>query len=514
MRNKKVLAILAGIGLALFFASWVLAQAPIEGWDKARFRMSPKGVKYVYREVTFLYGEEYFKEFWQESEEILEVKGYISESGEISFSEPLVAPYTLSTSRLRILGVKSHVYFSFVNDKLFRIEISGEIEGPMDFEMDEAQINSAIEKGKKLILGLNALRDHLTEKYGEPFREGRTWVWEDVRGNTILLKIDFREEYIPRRGKSFYFPVFKIICENKELREVWNLRKKEELRKMQEREEKRLREEIIKMFGENLEALEVEAPLPLPSPTPSLSRRYIREAKVGVSPPFIRASLPLPRKRPVQREAVHPEVKVSILPKKSHFAGFIPLERRIEVAKIKRREEIYPSPLPTPFLSRRYVKEPEISLIIIKTYKTYMLHRGEKGIVHPEVDEKTITEYPTKISFPKREQKEEERKGENIVYREEKVLLLGIIIREIDENNRRRFGFSEGGLVIAEVQPGGPADQVGILKRDLILEINNECISDISGFRKVMQTIQPGDSVLLKVKRGELGLAFVVKTGK
>jgi len=40
MRNRKILIIFMSMNLVLFLTSKVLAQAPIEGWDKAKFGMT------------------------------------------------------------------------------------------------------------------------------------------------------------------------------------------------------------------------------------------------------------------------------------------------------------------------------------------------------------------------------------------------------------------------------------------------------------------------------------------
>ena len=45
MRNRKILIIFMSMNLVLFLTSKVLAQAPIEGWDKAKFGMTPEGLK-------------------------------------------------------------------------------------------------------------------------------------------------------------------------------------------------------------------------------------------------------------------------------------------------------------------------------------------------------------------------------------------------------------------------------------------------------------------------------------
>ena len=58
MKNRNTLAVFVGASLVLFFTSKVLAQtSAIEGWDKAKFGMTPEEVRKIYSAE-----EKYFEE--------------------------------------------------------------------------------------------------------------------------------------------------------------------------------------------------------------------------------------------------------------------------------------------------------------------------------------------------------------------------------------------------------------------------------------------------------------------
>ena len=54
---RKIAILNIAVSLGLFLASQVLAQAPIKGWDKAKFGMSPTELREAYKEE-----EEYFNQ--------------------------------------------------------------------------------------------------------------------------------------------------------------------------------------------------------------------------------------------------------------------------------------------------------------------------------------------------------------------------------------------------------------------------------------------------------------------
>ena len=123
VKNIKILVILGALGLILLLVPQVLAQAPIKGWDKAEFGMSPEELKKAYKEE-----DEYFlHKFWMEEEDV---------RSEVNYYYP--PPYPLVTILLEVLGEDLWVEYSFVDNKLFAIEISllGEV---MDWDLERLE---------------------------------------------------------------------------------------------------------------------------------------------------------------------------------------------------------------------------------------------------------------------------------------------------------------------------------------------------------------------------------------
>ncbi len=96
---------------------------------------------------------------------------------------------------------------------------------------------------------------------------------------------------------------------------------------------------------------------------------------------------------------------------------------------------------------------------------------------------------------------------------EQEIAFLGIryitVNAQIQEANRLSYDY--GALVIRgqrpeelAVMPGSPADKVGILENDIILEFDNQKITDRNPLYQLIRNYEPGDEVILKVySKGE-----------
>lgn len=82
----------------------------------------------------------------------------------------------------------------------------------------------------------------------------------------------------------------------------------------------------------------------------------------------------------------------------------------------------------------------------------------------------------------------------------------GMEVEEITPNLSRRFGIEQReGVVIVNIGPGSPADEAGLVPKDVILKINRRPIDNLSTYQKMIKDSK-GD-VLIKTQRGY----FVVK---
>lgn len=73
----------------------------------------------------------------------------------------------------------------------------------------------------------------------------------------------------------------------------------------------------------------------------------------------------------------------------------------------------------------------------------------------------------------------------------------------------------KAGLVIQQVKQGGPADQAGIKKNDIIVGINNHQIKDATTFKKYLYSkIKPGQSVKITLYRNGKKMTVSMTMGK
>lgn len=257
-------------GLVLIFSFQVLAgEEEIQGWDKAKFGMSPEELISAYAEE-----EEYFKPgaFWEEERED-------------KFSH---VPHTLFTSKLIMLGKKGRVIFFFVNDKLFEVIIAAGSTRGKEIEFSPGQfvvkwmaraskgVMSREERKRKMMEALEEIKlmrekgeidvfnwevssiksriiegmkedipmELLADRYGEPsivaWENGAIHRWDDEKGNVLILQ-DFFPVSVRGYGALFY--LFIITYTNKELTKLW-IAKIEEW----EKERKRITEKGIEVF--------------------------------------------------------------------------------------------------------------------------------------------------------------------------------------------------------------------------------------------------------------------------
>ena len=83
--------------------------------------------------------------------------------------------------------------------------------------------------------------------------------------------------------------------------------------------------------------------------------------------------------------------------------------------------------------------------------------------------------------------------------------ILGMRLRELDAETRKQLGLqdSDGGLVVTEVIPGGPAEEAGISAGDRIMEVARMPISTVEAFRAlVRERAGSNKSVLVRYARG------------
>lgn len=78
--------------------------------------------------------------------------------------------------------------------------------------------------------------------------------------------------------------------------------------------------------------------------------------------------------------------------------------------------------------------------------------------------------------------------------------ILGLVVENINSDRRRELGDPEGGVVITEID-SDDAWRAGLRAGDVILMINNQDIDDLNDFEELVEKIEPGRAVALRVWR-------------
>jgi len=84
---------------------------------------------------------------------------------------------------------------------------------------------------------------------------------------------------------------------------------------------------------------------------------------------------------------------------------------------------------------------------------------------------------------------------------------IGIIAENLPEDKNLTH---DSGVLVAEVQPEGPAAKHDIKKGDIITEINRNTISNVSEFKRALIIANTGEKLLLHIKRGTTSLYLTV----
>jgi serine protease Do len=85
---------------------------------------------------------------------------------------------------------------------------------------------------------------------------------------------------------------------------------------------------------------------------------------------------------------------------------------------------------------------------------------------------------------------------------------LGLVVEPLTEELRRRYGDPDGGVLIAEVESDN-AYRAGIRRGQLILMINNQPVSGMDDFDRIVSGIEAGRTVALLVQQANGASAFL-----
>jgi serine protease Do len=95
---------------------------------------------------------------------------------------------------------------------------------------------------------------------------------------------------------------------------------------------------------------------------------------------------------------------------------------------------------------------------------------------------------------------EEEEQNEEAAPKPSK---LGLSAQNVTADMANRLGIPAGkGVIVTEVKPGGFADDVGLSRGDVILEVNKQPVNSDDDFSKISQNLKSGQDVVFLVRQG------------
>lgn len=90
---------------------------------------------------------------------------------------------------------------------------------------------------------------------------------------------------------------------------------------------------------------------------------------------------------------------------------------------------------------------------------------------------------------------------------------LGVQMAALNEAGKKQLGVA-GGVLVTQVEPGGPAERAGIKPGDVLLKVDDREISDGQALQRSVQSLQPGKKVMVTVQRDGKSKLIEVKLGE
>jgi serine protease Do len=92
---------------------------------------------------------------------------------------------------------------------------------------------------------------------------------------------------------------------------------------------------------------------------------------------------------------------------------------------------------------------------------------------------------------------------------------LGMTVQELTPEIARNLGVSESkGVVVTNVDDGSPADEAGLRRGDVIVEVNQKKVQTVQDYRAAIGRVGSAESLLLLVRRGSNVLYVALKVAK
>jgi serine protease DegQ len=92
---------------------------------------------------------------------------------------------------------------------------------------------------------------------------------------------------------------------------------------------------------------------------------------------------------------------------------------------------------------------------------------------------------------------------------------IGVGVQDVTKEIADSFKLPvPGGVLITQVERGGPADQAGVKLGDVLLRVNDRAVGDTTGMLNMIAALQPGQQVRLKLARNQSESELSVTIGR
>ena len=83
---------------------------------------------------------------------------------------------------------------------------------------------------------------------------------------------------------------------------------------------------------------------------------------------------------------------------------------------------------------------------------------------------------------------------------------FGMTVQPLNSSLRQQMGLKgASGVLVASVEPGSFADDIGLAKGDVIVELNRQPVGQPEDVKKIQSTLKPGDAVAFHIMRQAIG---------
>jgi serine protease DegQ len=92
---------------------------------------------------------------------------------------------------------------------------------------------------------------------------------------------------------------------------------------------------------------------------------------------------------------------------------------------------------------------------------------------------------------------------------------IGVGVQDVTKEIADSFKLAvPGGVLITQVERGGPADKAGVKLGDVLLRVNGRAVGDTTGMLNMIAALQPGEQVRLKLARNQAESELSVTIGR